>query len=318
MLAEFLSLLSFAFGVTGPIFVLVFLGIALKKLKLIDGAFMDNASRLVFLVALPSMLFVSMVKADIRAVFNGPYLGVVLAGTLLTFVLLSLLAKWVVTNPRDRGVFVQGAFRSNLAIVGLAFCLNAYGEEGLAKASIFISVVTVAYNILAIYTLNASLKASRPSLADLVLDIVKNPLIVGIVAGILVNIAGLSVPGFVITSGEYVAYMTLPLALICIGGTISFAEFKNSSRVSLIAVFAKLIAVPLIIFYMAYLWGFEKMDLGVLFLMVASPSAAASYVMVQAMGGNSKLAANIVVISTLGSLCTVSFGLALLGQMGVL
>lgn len=317
MISEFLSLLSFAFGVTGPIFVLVFLGIVLKRLKLIDSTFMDSASKLVFNVALPTMLFVSVVKTDIRTVFNGSYLMTILVGTLITFVLLSLLAKWVVKNPRDRGVFVQGAFRSNLAIIGLAFCLNAYGEAGLAMASIIISVITVAYNILSIYTLSASLKQGRLDPGGMAIDIAKNPLIIGILAGVVVNLAEIPVPNFLMTSGEYIAYMTLPLALICIGGTLSLAEFKSTSSESLIAVLAKLVFVPAVIVYMAYLYGFGKMELGILFLMVGSPAAAVSYVMVQAMGGNSKLAANIVVIGTLASLFTVSFGLVLLKQLGV-
>lgn len=278
---------------------------------------MDSASKLVFMVALPAMLFISMLKTDIQTTLNAPYLAITLVGTLITFVLLSLLAPLVVKQQRDRGVFIQGAFRGNLAIVGLAFCLNAYGEAGLARASILISVVTVFSNILSIYTLNASLNNGRTDPFRMLVSIVKNPLIVSILAGMAVNLLGISPPEVLITSGEYLAFMSLPLALICIGGTLSFTEFKNSSSVSIIAAFAKLVVVPLIIVYIAYVFGTSKMDLGILFLMVSSPTAAASYVMVQAMGGNAKLAANIIVISTLASLITVSFGLAMLKQIGL-
>lgn len=316
MVSEFLSQLGFAFSVTGPIFVLVFLGIVLKRLRLIDHTFTDSASKLVFNVALPAVLFFSVANTDIQSVLNPSYLSLALVGTLVTFVLLSLLSGGVVKNPRDRGVFVQGAFRSNLAIVGLAFVINAYGEQGLALGSIFISVVTVFYNILSVYTLSASLNQGRLSAVQVLVDIVKNPLIISILAGILFNLARVPIPTFLQTSGEYIGNLALPLALICIGGTLSFAEFKNSSTESLIAVFAKLVLVPMVIVYPAYLWGFSQLELGVLFLMVASPTAAATYIMVQSMGGNAKLAANIVLISTLGSLLTVSFGLAFLKRMG--
>ena len=120
------------------------------------------------------------------------------------------------------------------------------------------------------------------------------------------------------TSGEYLARMTLPLALISIGSALSIGELKNSSSVSLMAVFAKLVIVPLFLTYSAYLWGIRGIDLGILFLMVGSPTAAASYIMVQNMGGNVKLAASIVVISTIASVITVSFGLAVLKQMGII
>ena len=316
MLNEFVALLGFAFGVTAPIFVLVFLGIFLKRIQFIDEAFMDSATKLVFNVSLPSLLFVSMIKTDIQNVINGPYLGIALLGTFLSFIILSLIAPLVVKNRGDRGVFVQGGFRANLAIIGLAFVLNAYGEEGVAKASILISVVTVLYNVLSIYTLRANLDTGPLRVSSLLISIAKNPLIIAIVLGIGANLIAFPIPDFAITAGEYLSYMTLPLALICIGGTISFAEFKKSTDASIVAVAFKLVIAPLLIVYPAYLWGFEKMDLGILFLMIASPTAAASYVMVKGVGGNAKLAANIIVISTLASLFTVSFGLAVLKYLG--
>jgi len=317
LLSEFLTQLSFAFSVTGPIFVLVFLGVLLKRLQVIDQSFTDTASKIVFNVALPAVLFFGVANTDIRSVLNPAYLSLAALGTLATFVMISLLSRRVVSDPRDRGVFVQGAFRSNLAIIGLAFVINAYGEQGLALGSIFISVVTVLYNILSIYTLRASLKQGSIGFVQMVVDITKNPLIVSIFAGVLANLVQLPIPDFVQRSGEYIGYLSLPLALICIGGTLSFSEFKSSSTESLVAVFAKLILVPLIVVYPAYLWGFTKMEMGVLFLMVASPTAAAAYIMVKGMGGNDKLAANIILISTLGSLVTVSFGLAFLKRAGV-
>ena len=317
MISEFLTLLGFAFGVTGPIFVLVFLGISLKKFRVVDDIFTQSASKLVFLVAMPTMLFMSMINTDIRAVFDGSYLIFALSGTFILFVILSLLSPLLVEEKRDRGVFVQGAFRSNLAIVGLAFCLNAYGEAGLAKASILMSVLTILYNLLSVYTLSESLSSERVKLAKFALSIIKNPLIIALVAGILCSLLEIQFPQVALTAGEYIARMTLPLALICIGAALSIDELKNSSTSSMIAVFAKLVVIPIAFVYAAYLFGISGMDLGVLFLMISAPTAAASYIMVQAMGGNAKLAANIVVISTLGSLITVSFGLAILKQIGL-
>lgn len=317
MFNEFFSLLGFAFGVTGPIFLLVFLGIMLKKLRVIDDSFTDAASKLTFLVAMPTMLFMSMINTDIRSVINGAYLLYALIGTLVLFFIFSVLTPLFVKERRDRGVFIQGAFRANLAIVGLAFCFNAYGDIGLAKASILMSVMTILYNILSVYTLTTSLSSEGVKASRVLRNIAKNPLIIGLVAGIACSLLAVPLPVVLTTGGEYVARMTLPLALICIGGAMSLDEFKNSSSVSTIAVVSKLIIVPIAMVYPAYLFGFEAIDLGVLFLMVSAPTAAASYIMVQGMGGNGKLAANIVVISTLASVITVSFGLAALKQAGI-
>lgn len=317
MLTDFFTLLGFAFGVTGPIFLLVLLGILLKKFQIIDEAFTKKASRMVFLVAMPTMLFMSMINTDINALLNGTYLGFALLATLATFVLFSLLAPLVVSVKRDRGVFIQGAFRANLAIVGLAFCYNAYGDIGLAKGSILMSLMTILYNILSVYTLTNSASDDKIKLTKVLMSIVRNPLIIALLAGMVFSLLEAPLPEIATTAGEYVARMTLPLALICIGGAMSLTELKGSSSVSIWAVFAKLILTPALIIYPAYLIGFEPIDLGVLFLMVSAPTAAASYIMVQGVGGNARLAANIVVISTLASVISVSFGLAFLKQMGI-
>ncbi len=318
MLSEFVTLLGFSFGVTGPIFALVFLGIMLKKLRVVDDTFTHSASKLVFLVAMPTMLFMSMITTDIRSLIDASYLLYALTGTLVLFVLFSLVTPLIVKERRDRGVFIQGAFRGNLAIVGLAFSFNAYGALGLAKASILMSVMTILYNLLSVYTLTASLSNDRVKISQLLINIAKNPLIIALVIGIPCSLLAIPFPTVLTTAGDYVARMTLPLALICIGAAMSLGELKNSSSVSGIAVFAKLIVVPIAMIYPAYLFGFESTDLGVLFLMVSAPTAAASYIMVQGMGGNGNLAANIVVISTLASVITVSFGLAILKQLGII
>lgn len=318
MLSEFLQSLGFAFGVTGPIFVMVFIGIGLKVLRLLDDDFMNKASKLVFMVALPALLFTNIVKSDLQTVLNPALLGVSVASTLLIFIMLSTVAPWLVKHRNEHGIFIQGAFRANLAIIGLAFCFNAYGEEGLARASILMSVLTLLYNVLSVYTLSVSLSDKKIRFSSVMISLAKNPLIISILLALMVKAVNLSFPPVLEQTGAYLSQMTLPLALLCIGGTISFSEMRTSSSVAILSVIAKLIITPAIIIYIAYLWGFSGMDLGILFLMVSAPSAAVSYVMVQAMGGNAKLAANIVVVSTLASLFTVSFGLVTLKSFGII
>ena len=317
MLTHFIENLLFAFSITAPIFVLVFLGTLLKKIRLIDSDFANKASKLIYVVALPALLFFSISQTDLYEVFYGPMIAIALGGTFLIFLLSSFLARYVVKQPRDRGVFVQAAFRGNLAIVGLAFCDLAYGEMGIAKASILISLLTLFYNVLSIYTLSVTLKVSDKKWASIFTEMLKNPLIIAIGLGVIFSLLQIPMPELAIQAGSYLTSMTLPLALLCIGATVSIGELKKSSSVSLTAVAIKLILVPIVIVYAAYLWGFKPIDLGVLFFMVSAPTAAVSYVMVQAMGGNGKLAANIIAISTLLSLFSVSIGLSLLSFYGL-
>lgn len=312
MFSELLSTINFAFSVTGPIFTMVVLGGVLKYYRLIDEAFINQASIVVFKVSLPVFLGMSMVKTDIATVFDPVTIANASLSTLFVFVLLTLTAFLFVKNPRDKGVYVQGAFRGNLAIVGLAFCANLYGDAGIAKASIVMSVLSLVYNILSIYTLTTTLTDKKLNVATMLVSIVKNPLIIGIVLGISINLLHIPIHPVLIQTGDYLGQLTLPVALLCIGASLSFADMKDTKVVASAAVIAKLIVTPFIITYIGYASGFSKMDLGILFLMSSTPTAAASYVMVKAMKGNETLAANIIVISTVASLFTVSMGLAVL------
>ena len=106
--------------------------------------------------------------------------------------------------------------------------------------------------------------------------------------------------------------MTLPLALICIGGTLSLASLRKSGNLALSASLVKMISLPLVATLGAWLLGFRGPELGTLFLYFASPTAAASYVMARAANGNHELAASIIVITTLMAAITTNIGIFVL------
>lgn len=312
MLTEFLSTLNFSFSVTGPIFMMVVLGAILKSYNIIGKAFVDQASIMVFKISLPVMLGMSMIRTDIATVFDPATIASAALSTVLVFVLLTLTAHVFVKNPRDKGVYIQGAFRGNLAIIGLALCVNLYGDAGIAKASIIMSILSLVYNVLAIYTLTTTLTDKKLNVFSMIVSMTKNPLIIGIVLGISINLLHIPIHPVLMQTGDYLGQLTLPVALLCIGASLSFSDMKATKKVASIAVIAKLVITPIIITYIGYCTGFSKMDLGILFLMASTPTAAASYIMVKAMNGNEALAANIIVISTVASLFTLSVGLAIL------
>jgi len=316
-MSDFFQIFAFAFSVTGPIFIILALGIILARAGMITDAFIEAGSKLVFNVTLPALLFITISKTDIEHIANFSLIVYGLAATLTVFVVLELLAGLFINPPQDRGVVVQGAFRSNMGIVGLAYCVNAYGEVGLAAASIYLGPVTILFNILAVITLNRSLNKHRP-VAGTLIDIAKNPLILGIVLAIPVAWSHVQLPAILLQSGEYFAQMTLPLALLCTGASLSLKALQEDSRNAIFASAGKLIFVPFIVTLGGYWLGFRDMDLGILFLMSSSPTAAASYIMARAMKGNAILAANIVALTTLGSILVASIGVAYLRHLGLM
>lgn len=305
--------LNFALTITAPIFCILGLGILFKRIGWITDDFARLGSALVFKVTLPCLLFVKLVKTDFR--HDLPIMLVVyglIAVTLLFLVLDRIFSRWI-EAPVDRGVFVQGAFRSNMGIIGLAFCLSAFGDSVVATASIYLAVLTTLYNILAVITLTRHLENSETagSLSGICFGILKNPLIIAIVVGVVFSLGNVPVPTILLETGGYFARMTLPLALLCAGASIRLKEFQGS-RPLYWASAGKLFFVPLLITLGGILIGLRGESLGVLYLMSASPTAAASYPMTQAMGGNHHLAAAIIAATSLGSLFFTTLGIFIL------
>ena len=315
---QFISVFLFAFSVTVPIFAIVLLGVVLKRVGLITDDFTQVASNLVFNIGLPVMLFTNSVKSDFSQLVNLRLVVVLVATTLLVFFLSWIVARFHVSDARDRGIYVQGSFRGNLIVVGLAFCANAYGAAGLATATLPTAMLVIVYNVLSVYILNVTLNQGGGHFAGTVAGILKNPLIIAIVAGLMANASGLRVPDLVIDTGAYLSRMTLPLALLCIGGSLDFHLLRRSGTSALTASFWKLIVSPVVVCLIAIPFGVRDDELGVLFLLAAAPTAAASFIMARAMGGNSGMAANIVLLSTACSIVTVTGGLSFLKFSGLI
>ncbi len=306
-----LSTFIFSLSVTTPIFLMVALGTLLRRLGMIDEAFINTASRLVFNVGLPVLLFIGSATTDYGAAADARILLAVLGATLLIFTLSLFSAGHFVRDRRDRGVLVQAAFRGNLVIVGLAYCSNAYGESGVAMAALPIAMTILLYNVLSVYVLNRDLESGR-GFHGLFRGLARNPLILGIGAGLLYGSLNLPLADPVRKAGSYLGNMSLPLALLCVGGSLKLSSLRELGGGALVASGWKLLLCPLIAVGLAVWLGLSGEALGVVFLLSAAPTATVSYVMVRGLGGNAQLAANMVVQSTLFGLVTVTLGLWLL------
>jgi predicted permease/acylphosphatase len=226
---------------------------------------------------------------------------------------------WATKRVRqeDRGVYVQGAFRGNCGIVGLALAANLYGDYGLSAGGLLLGLVIVVYNSLSVIVLLAYQPGKTMSLSNTLRDIARNPLIIGVVLAIPFAAFEITLPGWVMTSGDYFASLTLPLALLCIGATVSLKSIRSDSGPAMGSSIWKMVSLPALCTLVAWLAGFEGRELGLMFLFFASPTAAASFVMVKALGGNDRMAANIIALTTLLASVTVTTGVFVLQSIGV-
>lgn len=305
--------LIFVGSITLPVFSLVFIGMWLKWRGKIDDAFTAQSSYIVFNWALPVLMFAAIVRTDIATVANVELIAFALAAAFLSFLMLWVGARLVQLNAENLGVFVQASFRANLGILGLAFCVATFAQPGLAIGAVLLAVITPLYNVLSIYALtHAASEDAKMNGWQVLKGVVTNPLIIAIVCAIPLAYWQWQLPVMVMKSIDYLAALTLPLALICIGGSLSVSALRSTQGLSWLAVVVKLVLLPLVVWLAAYAFGFRGVELGCLVLMFASPTAAASYVMVRTIGGNHQLAANIIALTTLVSIFTLSIAIYLL------
>lgn len=313
----------FAITIVLPNLALMWLGFFMQRRGEASQTFIDQASSFVFNYCLPCLLFFSVVDSDVD---YSKQITLIVAGILVTFILFigaEIYAKYFVSKPADQGVFVQGIFRSNMAIIGLATVANAYGERGLSIGAVYMGVVTILFNILAVITLSRVSKSVDDTWLSRSIMILKklftNPLIIALVAAFAYKASPLPpITGVIHTTGDLLAAVALPLALICAGASIDLKSMLHPSGLSMQASIGRIIVAPLIAIAIGLGFGLSGVHMGVLFLMAASPTAAASYVMAKAMGGNDVLAANILAFTTVVGMFGMAIGAAILRGLGLM
>ncbi|WP_020680628.1 AEC family transporter [Marinobacterium rhizophilum] len=317
----YLQSLQFTAGIVTPIFVIVLLGYLLRRNRLVDEAFINTSSRLVFMVALPTLVFMSIARTDFQAVFNPALLGFVFVATLVSFLAIWWLAARWIKQPEDLGAFIQGAFRSNFGIIGMALSYNLFGKAGLSQAAMVLALVIPMYNVLSVVVLTVTMNHGTKegvSIRQILHAILLNPLIIAVVLALPFSYYGLHLPVVLDTTANYFANLTLPLALLAIGGSLNLKSLRNSSLPAFWATVTKLLILPLLLTPVAAALGFRGVELALLCVLFSSPTAAAAFVMARAMGANAQLTANIILTTTLGSIVTISAGVFVLRLTGVI
>ncbi|MBQ7364760.1 MAG: AEC family transporter [Clostridia bacterium] len=325
--------LLFAINAVMPIILTVLLGYVLKKLGLISESFAKAANKLVFRVFLPAMLFLNIYGIGNLAAVN---LGYVLYATVFTAVIFlvgALLVMLITKDAEHRGPLLQGTFRSNYALVGIPLATALFGEEGAIAASLLSAAIVPTYNILGVISLSLFHKdGKKVSVREIVLDIVRNPLIISIFVGLvtllvrklfvladirfrLTDIAPLY------TLLEYLSRVATPMALLVLGAQFEFSSVSKYKKEILFATVIRGIVVPAAGLGIAYAFfrdSFGGAEFASLVAVFATPVAVSSVAMAQEMKSDTALAGQIVIFTTIVSAFTVFLATFLLRYLGVL
>lgn len=304
-----------------PVFLVIAIGAAARRFDFMDEAFVRTANGLVYYLLLPALLFHEIGRSNFREAFRPELVAGGYAATVAVFLMAFPLSRRMGLSPAARGAFIQGAFRANLAYVGLPIALNAVGAAGLRKAGIMLGFMVPLLNALAILALllphGPAAEGGRGANARrLAVQIVTNPLIVASFAGVAWSLLRLPVPDLIGRTLGILSSATLPLSLLCLGGSFSFARARSGFLLAALASGMKVLLLAGIGLVVFRWMGVAGDDLRIGTIMLGCPTAVITYVMASQLKGDAELAGTIVIVSTAASAFTITGWLFFLRGMG--
>ena len=305
--------LIFSLNATIPIFLLMVLGVFFRKVGLLKENMINGLNQFVFKATLPVLLFGDLAKQDFSKAWDGKFVAFCFMATLLSISLVALMSM-ALKDKSQRGEFIQGAYRSSAAILGIAFITNIYGNSGMAPLMIISSVPL--YNIMAVVVLAVFCPEREEITADFVKktakNIVTNPIILGIAAGLLWSVLRIPKPVILQKTVQNIAVLATPLGLIAMGASFEAKSAAKNIRPSIAAAAIKLVGLAAVFLPIAVILGFRHEKLVAILVMLGSATTVSSFIMAKNMGHEGSLTANTVMLTTCGSAFTLTFWLYLM------
>lgn len=310
--------LIFSLNATLPIFIIMIFGWAVRRIGLLDDHSTAQINKFVFRTLLPALLFMDLSTADFRAVWDGGYVLFCMAATVLSVgiaVLFSLLHR----DRCERGEVIQACYRSSAAVLGIAFVNNIYGKSTVA-ALMIVGTVPL-YNIIAVTVLSVtspdrSGKHGRALILSTLRGIATNPIILGIIAGILWSVTGVDQPVIMSKSISYLGNMATPLSLIALGASVRFGEAKGYAGLTFGIAGMKLLFFCGIFLPVAIHTGYRGEKLISILVMLGSATTGSCFVMAKSQGHKGDITAFAVMLTTLCSAFTLTMWLFILKTRG--
>ena len=289
-----------------PIFVIIFLGWGLRQIHFMQEGFLKPANRLVYYVAIPAMIFREIAEAELVQHFSLILVAATLAPLIIVALTGLILVRGIKLERYRVGSFIQCSFHGNLGYIGLAVSFYFLGDEGFTRASILAGFLILLQNFLSVVALSRFNKEPNQTISTLsiIRRVLLNPIIISAMAGMTISLTGLDLPVILDRSLKILSGMALPLALLVIGTSISFAQMRQQLRVTTLISILKLMLLPalgLAFFHILELGSIEYLPA---LILLASPTATVSYVMASEMAGDADLATAAISITTLVSAVT--------------
>ena len=278
-----------------PLIMLIVMGYLFKRTQFLTDEFWRGAEKLNYLILFPVLLFnnLAYIKLELATITQ-----VLLA--LFIIILITALTLWVARAffhiPIARfGVYVQSQIRFN-TYIGLSIMSLLFGAQGMQMFAMMIALAIPLVNVISVLAFSQG-QGLKP--AQILFSLIKNPLILGCLVGIIFNLLQLSLFSGLEQLFKILASMSLPLGLICVGAALQFADLKHDYSRLLLNTVGRLIVVPGLAYLICYALNLNQFETIVLVVFFALPTASASYILTRYFNGDSQLMAGIISLQTL-------------------
>ena len=311
--------LLFSLNATLPIFFTMLLGAFFKKVKLMDDAFVSKMNKFVLKAALPVLVFQDLAAVDFFEVWDWKFVLFCFGATVIS--ILGVMALSYLLKDRSiQGEFIQASYRSSAAILGIAFIQNIYGNAGMAPLMIVATVPL--YNAMAVVVLFVMKpereKISRELVLNTLKGIITNPIILGILAGILWSVLKLPMPVIMEKTVKNIAVLATHMGLMAMGASFQWKQASEKKGPAILAAAIKLVVLVAIFLPLAVALGFTQEKLVAILVMLGSATTVSCFIMAKNMGHKGILTSSVVMLTTLFSAFTLTMWLYILKTLGLI
>ncbi len=302
------------FLLVSPVFLLIILGNFLRRIKVPDVSFWEINDKLCYWVLIPALLFHYISQINLSSEMLYSYSVIIYVGFFIAILTVLILGKLLGYPPERWTSILQGAVRQN-AFIALAITGSLFGDEGLKIASIFMLIYVPSINIIIVTTMvmnfgQSKKNASKNEFITVFIELSKNPFILAMIAGLIFSIAQSEKLKVIIDTSGLLGSAALPIMLLTIGAKIKVRDLALTITPILISNVLKLLALPLIAFFVANYLGLSEIEVIVAVIFAAVPTAVSSHTLARQFGADDQLMTSIITTQVILSFITIPILLA--------
>ncbi len=300
-----------------PFVIYLIFGYGLRAAGLADRKLMGELNQLLFKGFFPILMFDNIYGNREHLGGGGRFVAISVVTLAVLLVLLVLFVPKFVKENSRRSVIIQALYRSNTLLFVLPLAESLFGSGSQALASMALAVLIPIYNVFAT-VLFEYYRGEKVSPGQLMISILKNPLIFGALVGFAFVLLEIRLPLCIETPVSKLASLCTPMCLLVLGGSLEFHSVRKNAGCLAVTLILKMIILPAVMAVVSVLFQMTPIERFIFLVTYAAPVATASYSMAQNMGGDGELAGELVAVSTVTSAFTIFGWIFVLKMMGLI